>query len=349
MRIVIAATTVPHVNGGGRLIVKWTAEALRAAGHEVEEFYFPFPTEPRPTLPAILGLRLIPLRDSCDRLIAIRWPAHVIAHDNKASWFIHHYREVFDLWDTEHRTVRDNPEGRGYREILRGIDTRAMEESKDFFTNSLIVRDRVREYNGLDPEPLFPPLGGDISRFRLDSYGDFIFYASRITPIKRQLLAIRAMSLTSSPVRLIIAGKPESLVYEKQIRSFVRDEGLSDKVDLRFGWMPEDEKAELLAKCLAVAYLPLDEDSYGYPTLEASHSSKPVVTLSDSGGALEFVRHGIEGLVAEPEPRSLALAFDQLYDDKQETIRMGEASFARRAELNIDWKHVVSRLTGASR
>ena len=211
------------------------------------------------------------------------------------------------------------------------------------------MRDRVREYNNLDPEPLFPPLGGDISRFRTDSYGDFIFYASRINPIKRQLLAVRAMIRTSSPVRLVIAGKPESSAYEERIRSFIRSEGLSDRVDLRLGWMPEDEKTELLSKCLAVAYLPLGEDSYGYPTLEASHSAKPIVTLSDAGGALEFVRHGIEGLVAEPDPRSLAQAFDQLYEDKQDAIRMGEASFARRAEMNINWEHVVSRLTGTSR
>ena len=42
MRVIIASTTVPHIDGGGRLIVQWTAEAMRAAGHEVEEFYLPF-------------------------------------------------------------------------------------------------------------------------------------------------------------------------------------------------------------------------------------------------------------------------------------------------------------------
>jgi glycosyltransferase involved in cell wall biosynthesis len=346
MRVIIASTSIPHIDGGGRLIVRWTAEAMRAVGHEVEEFYLPFPPGVRPALSAMVGLRATPFAGSGDRLIAIRWPAHIIRHENKATWFIHHYRQLFDLWDSPYRGVPANAEGLAYREVMRRIDNQGLGESRDLFTNSLIVRDRVREYNGLDPEPLFPPIGGDISRFRTDSFGDFIFYPSRITPIKRQLLAVMAMRFTSTPVRLVIAGKPESLPYEQELRDYVREHSLEDRVELRFGWLHEDEKVDLLARCLALAYLPLDEDSYGYPSLEASHSAKPIVTLSDAGGALEFVRDGQEGLVAEPNPRDLALAFDRLYEDRSAAERMGEQSFARRDELRIAWPHVISRLLG---
>jgi glycosyltransferase involved in cell wall biosynthesis len=346
MRVIIASTSVPHIDGGGRLIARWTAEAMRAVGHEVEEFYLPFPTEPRPLLAALVGLRTTPFAGYGDRLIAIRWPAHIIRHENKTTWFIHHYRQLFDLWDSPYRGMPANGEGLAYREALRRIDNQCLAESRNVFTNSLIVRDRVREYNGLDPEPLFPPIGGDISRFRTESYGDFIFYPSRITPIKRQFLAVKAMRFTTSPVRLVIAGKPESSPYEQELRDYVREHSLEDRVELRFGWLDEDSKVDLLARCLAVAYLPLDEDSYGYPSLEASHSAKAVVTLQDSGGALEFVRDGREGLVAEPNPRDLAQAFDRLYEDKSAAERMGEQSFARRDELKIAWPHVISRLLG---
>lgn len=346
MRVIIASTSIPHIDGGGRMIVRWTAEAMREVGHEVEEFYLPFPPGARPALSAMVGLRAMPFAGSGDRLIAIRWPAHIIRHENKATWFIHHYRQLFDLWDSPYRGVPANAEGIAYRETMRRIDNQGLGESKDVFTNSLIVRDRVREYNGLDPEPLFPPLGGDTSRFRTDSYGDFIFYPSRITPIKRQLLAIKAMRFTSTPVRLIIAGKPESPHYEDELRDYVREHSLEDRVELRLGWLHEDEKIDLLARCLALAYLPLDEDSYGYPSLEASHSAKPIVTLRDAGGALEFVRDGREGLVAEPNPRDLAGAFDRLFEDKSAAERMGAQSFARRDELKIAWPHVIARLLG---
>ena len=319
---------------------------MRAVGHEVDEFYLPFPTELRPCLAAMVGLRATPFAGCGDRLIAIRWPAHIIRHENKATWFIHHYRQLFDLWDSPYRGVSANAEGIAYREALRRIDNQGLGESRDLFTNSLIVRDRVRQYNGLDPEPLSPPIGGDISRFRTDSYGDFIFYPSRVTPIKRQFLAVEAMRFTSSPVRLLIAGKPESSLYEQELHDYVREHSLEDRVELRFGWLHEDAKVDLLARCLAVAYLPLDEDSYGYPSLEASHSSKPIVTLRDAGGALEFVRDRREGLVVEPNPRDLARAFDELYEDRSAAERMGEQSFARRDELQIAWPHVIRRLLG---
>ena len=348
MRVIIASTSVPHIDGGGRLIVHWTAEAMRAVGHEVEEFYLPFPSGARPSLSAIVGLRATPFSGSGDRLVAIRWPAHIIRHENKATWFIHHYRQLFDLWDSPYRGVPATAEGIAYREALRRIDNQGLGESRDVFTNSLIVRDRVREYNGLDPEPLFPPIGGDVSRFHTDSYGDFIFYPSRITPIKRQLLAVKAMTFTSTPVRLVIAGKPESRPYEKDLRDYVREHSLEDRVELRFGWLDEAEKVDLLAKCLALAFLPVDEDSYGYPSLEASHSAKPIVTLRDSGGALEFVRDEKEGLIVDPNPRDLARAFDRMYEDRSAAERMGEQSFARRDELKIAWPHVIRRLLGES-
>lgn len=346
MRIIIASTTVPHIDGGGRLIVRWSAEALRDAGHEVEEFYLPFPQAPEAVLSSLVGLRRMPFQDSCDRLITIRWPAHVLQHENKAVWFIHHYRMVFDLWDTEYRNVPDNADGRAFREMLLRVDNTALREARDVYTNSLIVARRVREYNDLDVETLFPPLGGDTSRFFTDAYGDFIVYPSRVTTIKRQLLALQALGHTRTPVRVVIVGKGEDAAYVDLLESTVRDLGIEDRVELRLGWVEEEEKVRLLAQCLAVAYLPLDEDSYGYPSLEASHSAKAVITLTDAGGALEFVRDGVEGLIAEPTPQSLAAAFDRLYEDRAFAQRLGEQSFARRAELKIDWSHVVDRLVG---
>jgi glycosyltransferase involved in cell wall biosynthesis len=348
MKIIIASTTIPHVDGGGRLIVRWTAAALRDAGHEVEEFYLPFPPDVPSTLPAIVGLRRMPFKTACDRLITIRWPAHVLQHENKAAWFIHHYRTVFDLWDTPHRGVADDAEGRSFRELLRNADSTGLREARDLFTNSLIVRDRVRQYNGIEAEPLYPPLGGDTSRFTCDGYGDFIFYPSRLSPIKRQLLAVQALAHTRTPVRLVIAGSTESAAYTDELVQTARQSGAADRLDVRVGWMEESEKVRMLAQCLAVAYIPLDEDSYGYPSLEASHSSKAIVTLDDSGGTLEFVRDGVEGLVAEPTAVSIAAAFDRLYEDRALAQRLGEGSHRRRGELKIDWEHVVARLAGTS-
>jgi len=120
--------------------------------------------------------------------------------------------------------------------------------------------------------------------------------------------------------------------------------GLESKVQIDHGWISEEQKVEHLADCLAAAYLPLDEDSYGYPSLEASHAGKPVITTRDSGGVLELVEHGRNGLVCDPSPQALALALDALYEDKHATERMGQAAKLRLDELGINWARVLSRL-----
>ncbi len=59
---------------------------------------------------------------------------------------------------------------------------------------------------------------------------------------------------------------------------------------------------QLYEEALGVYYGPFDED-YGYVTLEGFAADRPVVTLADSGGPLEFVADGDTGLVARPEPQ----------------------------------------------
>jgi len=91
--------------------------------------------------------------------------------------------------------------------------------------------------------------------------------------------------------------------------------------------------------------VPEDEDSYGYPSLEAAHARKAVLTASDSGGVLELISDGHNGIVAPPDPRSLAQAMDRLYRDRALAARMGAANERRLAELRIDWPNVVDALT----
>ena len=77
--------------------------------------------------------------------------------------------------------------------------------------------------------------------------------------------------------------------------------------------------------------------------LEGFAARRPVVTLSDSGGPLEFVLDGRTGLVAEPEPRSIADAFDRLFEDRALVARLGVTGRAFLEEIP-SWTEVVARL-----
>lgn len=107
------------------------------------------------------------------------------------------------------------------------------------------------------------------------------------------------------------------------------------------GFVADDDLVPLLAGCLGVIYTPYDED-YGYVTLQAFLAGKPVITTTDSGGVLDWVEHGVTGLVAEPTAESIGEAVDRLAGDPAMAARLGAAGRARAAAL--DWKTVVDTL-----
>jgi glycosyltransferase involved in cell wall biosynthesis len=346
VRVVLVSTMLPMVTGGDRCIVEWTADALRAAGHEVEVFLVPFDDDPHHLLDQMSSLRHLPVRDAGQRLITVRWPAHVVDHPNKAAWFIHHHRVFFDLWDSPIRPFPDRPEWRGLRELLRTADTRTLAECRDLFANSMVVAERLRRFNGLNAEVLYPPLPNDRANGRKGAYGNYILYPSRSTPVKRQHLAVEALAQCSSDVRLVIAGRCEVPAYADRLRELVHELDLSERVDLLLDWVPQEEMTDLIANCRAVLYVPIDEDSYGYPSLEAAAHARPLITTYDAGGALEFVQDGRSGLVTAPTPCELAGAFDRLFTEIGLAETMGAASAARTSELGIGWDHVIPRLLG---
>jgi glycosyltransferase involved in cell wall biosynthesis len=157
-------------------------------------------------------------------------------------------------------------------------------------------------------------------------------------------LLVEAMRYTQTPVKIRLSGTSSGPEYPDALRRLISEHGLEERVILEERWITEDEKVERLADCLAAAYLPLDEDSYGYPTVEASYASKAVLTTADSGGVLELAQHGINGYGTDPCPQALAEALDRLYVDRQTTESMGRNARARLEELNISWSHVVQRL-----
>jgi glycosyltransferase involved in cell wall biosynthesis len=57
------------------------------------------------------------------------------------------------------------------------------------------------------------------------------------------------------------------------------------------------------------------------------------------------VADGICGLVADPDPRSLAEVFDRLWTDRKLAAQLGRGAHERVAQLNINWGYVVRRLT----
>jgi glycosyltransferase involved in cell wall biosynthesis len=342
MKIALCSSFVPFVNGGYRNIVEWLEAMLLETGHRVERIYLPEVDEPQLLFKQMAAYRFVDL-SAADRVICFRPQSHLIAHPHKIVWFIHHLRVFYDLWDSPYRTFPDDAKHRGIRDALRAVDTAALAEARHVFSNSQVVSDRLRHYNGVESEPLFPPVYRP-ERFHHRAMNDEIVCICRIEHHKRQHLLIEAMSHCKTPVKLRLAGASGEPAYPQELRHQIKARGLSGRVVVDERWISEEEKQDRLADCLAAAYVPLDEDSYGYPVLEAAHSSKPILTTADAGGTLEFVRHDHNGLVTEPRPQALAAAMDRLYADRDEAHRMGTEANASIDALGITWSRVLERL-----
>lgn len=342
MKIALCSTFVPFLYGGARNIVDWLRTMLEKEGHEVEVVYLPQFDAPDLLFQQMAAFRWIDL-SAADRVICFRPQAHLIDHPHKILWFIHHVRLFYDLYDSPYRDFPDDLKHQGIRDALVAADNVALREAKHIFTNSRVVSDRLAKYNQIDSEVLYPPVF-DSARFYCRRYSDEVVYVCRLEHHKRQHLLIEALALTQTPVRVRICGSSAGPVYPEELLALVARLGLEDRVSMENRWITEDEKAEYLADCLAAAYLPLDEDSYGYPSVEASHAAKAILTTTDSGGVLELVNDGVNGYVVEPTPAALARALDQLYTERDNTIAMGVAARARLHELNISWSHVIKRL-----
>ena len=341
MKIAIVSSFVPFINGGLRNIVDWLAAQLQEAGHQAEVIYLPFLDIPMELFSQSLAYRFMRL-DTADRVICFRPPAFYINHPCKVVWFIHHIRVFYDLWNV-YPPLPPGAKADSVRSTLHRVDKEMLEESHRLFTNSRIVSDRLRNYNELDSEVLYPPILNP-ERFRHESYGDEIVCVCRMEDHKRQHLLVSAMAHTKSAVRLRLVGRSGSPVYFQHLQQLVNELGLRERVSLEDRWISEEEKSDILANALATAYIPLDEDSYGYPTLEGSHARKPFITTTDSGGVLELAEQGLNSFISEPDPKALAEAMDALYRDKDRTARMGRHAQERIDALHIKWDHVLARL-----
>ncbi|MBP8151104.1 MAG: glycosyltransferase family 4 protein [Xylophilus sp.] len=339
MRILLSASQAPFLRGGAELHAENLALALRRAGHEVERINLPFKFSPEADIERLMafceGLDLsAPNGQRVDRLISLQFPGYGLAHPHHVAWVLHQHRAVYELYNEKSAS----PALRRLREQVHAFDNRVLPQVRRLLANSQRVAQRLLQYNGVQAQPLYhPPPMSDL--LYSDEEWGYVFYPSRLESLKRQDLLIEAAALLRCPVKVLIGGTGGQ--YERYA-ALVERHGLQDRVRL-LGAFTEAEKRAYYAHALGVVFTPFDED-LGYITLEAMYAAKPVITCTDSGGPLEFVRHGETGWVVEPTPQALAQAIEALWADKARSRALGQAGRARIEALDLSWDRVVETL-----
>lgn len=318
------------------------AAAIAEHGHRVELLRLPFKFFPEQEIERMMdyyeGYDLNGHNGrSVDRVVSLQFPGYGIAHKEHVVWLMHQHRAVYELYG---RFTKPTEELTQLREKVHAYDSRVLAKAKKLFANSGRVAERLNEFNGLSAEPLYHPPPDAEALYSGDCL-DYVFYPSRLEFLKRQDLLIEAACHLKTPVKLILSGGGS---HQAGFQALIDKYDLQERVRL-VGHCSDAEKRAWYANALAVYFGPYDED-YGYVTLEAMLSSRPLITCNDSGGPREFVEDGETGLVVDPEPQAIAAAIDKLYSDKRKARQMGEAGREKFDQLNITWANVVERLLG---
>lgn len=265
-----------------------------------------------------------------DAVISTKAPSYNIFHSNHIIYLVHTVRVFYDMFSKEQAAT--NPALLQQQNWIQSRDTAAFRRARACFSIGNEVSKRLLEWNGMSSTVLHPPL--DISGLRDDGIGDYFFMPGRLHSWKRVDLAIEALKQSRLPLRLIITGEGEA---EADLRQLAAGD---PRIEFT-GRVSDSVLQSLYARALAIPFLPLRED-YGYVTLEAFASGKPVITCTDSGEPSVLVEHGVNGFVCEPTPSSVAAAFESLWKDRELAEQLGQNGKLRNA--SITWRSVGREL-----
>ena len=273
-----------------------------------------------------------------DQVISLRYPSYAVRHPRHVCWLNHTMREYYDLWPSFSASLSSR--GR-IKEGLRRTLTQAADRyllTKNvsrLFVQSRTIQQRLSMWPELRSTVLYPP--APQRRYRCDGYDGPFLFVSRLTRLKRADLAVRAVAAGAAGVSLVIVGDGEE---RSNLERLATDLGVAGRVTFA-GRLPDDDVLGHLARCRAVLFPPEQED-YGFVTVEAFASRKAVITCRDSGGPAELVQDGVNGLICEPTPESIASGLTKLLDDAPLAERLGAAALDAGSALT--WPETVKKL-----
>lgn len=340
--VAVVTSSPPFAEGGHLVMARELVRALRESGHTAGLIVTPqnrFGQQGSAYLAAwCTDVGLAHEEKPIDKVISLRFPAYAVRHPHHVLWLNHTMREYYDLWDRFQAQLswKGRIKERARRALIHRADAYFLRRTEKRFAISATVQARLQRWGGISSGVLYPP--PPVRDYRCESYDPYIFAVSRLAPLKRFDLLLRALAEpVAAGIKCVIAGEGAELDALVRLRALL---GLEERVEFA-GRLTDAEMIGHLARCRAVAFVPWNED-YGFVTVEAFACAKPVITVTDSGGPAEIVQPGVSGHVTDPTPEALAAALRDLISDRTRAITMGEAGAASIATMT--WASAVDTL-----
>ena len=340
--IAVVTSSPPFAEGGHLVMARELVRALREEGHETGLIVTPqnrFGRQGTAYLAAwCTDVELAHEEKKVDQVISLRFPGYAVRHPNHVLWLNHRMREYYDLWDqfSSHLTWKGRIKEGMRRALIHRVDKHLLNKMQRRFVISGTVQERLKRFGNIQSDVLYPP--PPKREYRHETYGDYLFGVSRLSPLKRFDLVLKALAEPiAASIQCVIAGEGAELEKLKALASHL---DIAHRVQF-VGRLSDQEMIDHLARCRAVVFPPFNED-YGFVTVEAFMCGKAVITCKDSGGPSELVHDGENGFVTEPTPEALSVAMRQLCDDRTLAQRMGEAGHAMASQMT--WSAAIKQL-----
>jgi glycosyltransferase involved in cell wall biosynthesis len=336
----IAVITVrprdPAGFGGAERLYDALVAAFRQAGHDAVEIDVPVDES------CFAGIQRgyidcydLELSDF-DMVVSTKAPTWLVRHPRHVCYLVHTIRVFYDMFEQAFPTP--TAELLRQRGVVQALDSAALAppHCRGIIAIGAEVARRLEKDNGLHAKVLHPPLWTD--RFRAGPQGDYFFLPGRMHAWKRVDLVIDAFKQVQGPVRLLLAGTGDA---EESLRQRAQDD---PRIEF-LGSISDEDLVSRYSGALAVPFAPVRED-YGYITLEAFASGKPVLTCTDSGEAAAIVEDAVSGRVVSPNAKALADAMQGMAMDRACAVRMGQAG--KQWSEKLSWTRVVDALVSAA-
>lgn len=347
--ILVLGVKVPFTRGGQDVLVSSLMKELCLRGHEVDLLELPFTVFPKESLLNQAAIwRSLDLSEfagkKVDLVIPTKFPSYYANHPKKSLWLVHQRREMYELYGGRYSDFSDDPRDEALRRMLVEGDKKVISECAFVSGISKNVVDRLKNFCDIDGRALYPPLPL-AGRYRSQKGEDFILSVGRICSIKRVDLMLKALPIVHNIIKLKIVGTPDEPSIMEYLKNEIDKHHLWDRVEF-LGRLDDESLIDLYSRALVVYYAPHDED-YGYVTLEAMASGRPVIAAHDSGGVLEFITHEKNGLVVDPTSDAIGHAVNRLVDDRAFAEILGcngKLEIEQRAGELSNWDRVIDGL-----
>lgn len=331
---VLAASATGEIFGGAERFYKALTEAFIEKGCRAE--LVPLPANEGSFDEIVENYKRSSELDlsTYDVVVSTKAPTYAVNHHRHVLYLVHTVRSFDDMfWEAFPR-----PHAKQFleRAELQALEFQAISKIRARFAIGHEVANRLFRWKGISAEVLHPPIG--LSNLRRGLIGDYFFLPGRLHPWKRIDLLIEAVLGSELPINLVIAGTGEA---ESPLRKLAGNDPRIKFV----GKVTDEQLIGLYENALAVPFVPIRED-YGYVTLEAFASGKPVLTCCDSGEPAYFVRHGETGLICSPDPRSVRDSMEWFFHHREDAKTMGERGYSLTRDMS--WGVVVDRILEAA-